>query len=128
MPSFFIFQCNVERFIPRRAAAPFGPPSTQAVSWRTPRMCSRSASARVEPEVGGRKSLKGPLPSYRLKKSRGQAVVTLTDPSGARHDVLLGKYNSPESRAELLRVLGEWEARGRTRLRSIRAAILEASP
>jgi len=57
---------------------------------------------------------KGSLPSYRLKKSRGQAVVTLTDPSGVRHDVLLGKYNSPESRAEYLRVLGEWEARGRT--------------
>ena len=24
MPSFFIFQCKVERFIPGRAAAPFG--------------------------------------------------------------------------------------------------------
>jgi len=39
MPSRFIFHRNVERFIPRRAAAPFGPPSTQPVSRRTPRMC-----------------------------------------------------------------------------------------
>jgi hypothetical protein len=29
MPSFFIFHCNVERLIPRRAAAPFDPPTTQ---------------------------------------------------------------------------------------------------
>jgi len=57
---------------------------------------------------------KGSLPSYRLHKSSGQAVVTLTDPSGRRHDVLLGEHNSPESRSEYLRVLGEWEARGRT--------------
>ena len=53
MPSFFIFQHNVERFIPRRAAAPFGPPTTQPVSRRAPRMCSRSASASVSLEVGG---------------------------------------------------------------------------
>jgi len=57
---------------------------------------------------------KGSLPSYRRHKSSRQAVVTLTDPSGNRHDLLLGRYNSPESRAEYLRVLGEWEARGRT--------------
>src|SRR5438132_10110501 len=53
MPSFFIFFCKVERFIPRRAAAPFGPPTTQPVSWRTPRMCSRSASARVTGSPAG---------------------------------------------------------------------------
>ena len=47
MPRFFIFQYNIERFIPRRAAAPLGPPTTQPVSRRAPRMCSRSASARV---------------------------------------------------------------------------------
>lgn len=57
---------------------------------------------------------KGSLPSYRLHKSSGQAVVTLTDPSGGRHDVLLGSFDTLESRAEYLRVLGEWEARGRT--------------
>ena len=38
MPSFFIFFCNVERFIPRRAAAPFRPATTQRVSRRAPRM------------------------------------------------------------------------------------------
>ena len=47
MPSFFIFLYSVERFIPRRAAAPSGPPSTQPVSRRAPMICSRSASARL---------------------------------------------------------------------------------
>jgi hypothetical protein len=32
MSSFFIFQCKVERFIPKREAAPLGPPSTKSVS------------------------------------------------------------------------------------------------
>ena len=62
---------------------------------------------------------KGSLPSYRLHKSSGQAVVTLTNLSGARHDVLLGPYDSSESRAEYLRVLGDWEARGRTTALSV---------
>ena len=53
---------------------------------------------------------KGSLPTYRLHKSSGQAVVTLTDPSGSRRDVLLGKYGSEASHAEYRRVLGEWEA------------------
>jgi integrase len=52
-------------------------------------------------------------PSYRLHKQSGQAVVTLTDPLGSRKDVLLGKYETPESRVEYNRVVGEWEARGR---------------
>ncbi len=56
MPSLFIFFCNVERFIPRRAAAPFAPLTTQPVSRRATRMCSRSASASVSVEVGGRRS------------------------------------------------------------------------
>jgi len=38
MPSFFIFQYSIERFIPRRAAAPFGPATTQPVSRRALRM------------------------------------------------------------------------------------------
>ena len=29
MSSFFIFHCNVERFMPSRTAAPLAPPSTQ---------------------------------------------------------------------------------------------------
>jgi integrase len=54
-----------------------------------------------------------PVPSYRLHKQSGQAVVTLPDGQGGRRDVLLGKYDSPESRQEFARVLAEWEASGR---------------
>jgi hypothetical protein len=50
---------------------------------------------------------KGSLPSYRLHKARGRAVVTLTDPSGERHDVLPDLLESPIARTEYLRVLGE---------------------
>jgi integrase len=53
------------------------------------------------------------VPSYRRHKQSGQAVVTLTDPSGQRHDVLLGQYGTKESRQEYARVLAEWEASGR---------------
>jgi hypothetical protein len=49
------------------------------------------------------------VPSYRLHKQSGQAIVTLTDGLGGRRDVLLGKYGTPESRAEYARVLAEWE-------------------
>jgi hypothetical protein len=56
----------------------------------------------------------GSLPSYRLHKSSGQAVVTLADPSGRRRDRLLGPYGSPESHAEYRRVLTDWEASCRT--------------
>jgi integrase len=57
----------------------------------------------------------GPLhvPTYRLHKQSGQAVVTLTDGLGGRRDVLLGKYGSTESRTEYARVIGEWEANRR---------------
>ncbi len=53
------------------------------------------------------------LPSYRLHKQSGQAIVTLTDGTGRRRDVLLGQHDTGESRAEYLRVVGEWEATGR---------------
>jgi integrase len=53
------------------------------------------------------------VPSYRLHKQSGQAVVTLPDGLGGRHDVLLGKYDTEESKAEYQRVLLEWEANGR---------------
>jgi hypothetical protein len=53
------------------------------------------------------------IPSYRLHKQSGQAVVTLTDGLGRRRDVLLGKHGTPESRAEYLRVTTEWETNGR---------------
>src|SRR5262249_29672468 len=50
--------------------------------------------------------------------------VTLTDSLGQRRDVLLGKFDSPESRAEYARVLAEWEANGR-RLPTSRASTLD---
>jgi hypothetical protein len=50
--------------------------------------------------------------SYRLHRQSGQAVLTLPDGFGGRRDVLLGTFNSPESRAVYLRVLGEREAAG----------------
>jgi integrase len=53
------------------------------------------------------------IPTYRLHRQSGQAVVTLPDGPGGRRDVLLGKHDTSESRAEYARVLGEWEAAGR---------------
>ena len=53
------------------------------------------------------------IPTYRLHKQSGQAVVTLTDGLGGRCDVLLGRHGTPESRAEYARVIAEWEASGR---------------
>ncbi len=47
-------------------------------------------------------------PSYRLHKPSGQAVVTIN-----RQDMYLGKFNSPESRAEYDRVIAEWLGNGR---------------
>jgi integrase len=48
------------------------------------------------------------IPSYRRHRASGQAVVTL---SGVDH--YLGKWNSPESRAEYDRITSEWLVRGR---------------
>jgi integrase len=53
------------------------------------------------------------VPTYRLHKQSGQAVVTLTDGLGRRRDILLGRHGTPESRAEYARTLAEWEANGR---------------
>jgi hypothetical protein len=53
------------------------------------------------------------VPAYRLHKYSGQAIVTLPDGLGGRHDVLLGPYDSPESHAEYARVIAEWLANGR---------------
>jgi integrase len=53
------------------------------------------------------------VPTYRLHRQSGQAVVTLSDGLGGRRDVLLGRHGTPESRQEYLRVLAEWEAKRR---------------
>lgn len=53
-------------------------------------------------------------PSYRHHKASGQAVVTLTDAATKRRkDVLLGPYNSPESRRRYAETLAAWEDAGR---------------
>src|SRR5262245_57563399 len=53
------------------------------------------------------------VPSYRQHKQSGQAIITLPDGVGNRRDVLLGKFGSPQSRAEYARVIAEWEANSR---------------
>jgi integrase len=52
------------------------------------------------------------LPSYRLHKQSGQAVVTLPDALGNRKDVLLGVYDSPASHEAYRRTIAEWVTRG----------------
>jgi integrase len=52
------------------------------------------------------------VPTYRRHKQSGQAIVTLTNNLGSRRDVLLGKYDTPESSAEYRRVVMEWEVNG----------------
>jgi len=49
------------------------------------------------------------VPSYRHRKSRDLAVVTING-----KDVYLGKYNSPESRKLYDKLIQEWLASGRT--------------
>jgi hypothetical protein len=47
MPSFCILNWRVDRFIARRAAAPFGPATTQLHSLRVLRICWRSVSSKT---------------------------------------------------------------------------------
>jgi integrase len=54
------------------------------------------------------------VPSYRKHKQSGQAIVTLPDGTGGRRDVLLGKFGTKKSRVEYARIIGEWEAGGRS--------------
>jgi integrase len=54
---------------------------------------------------------KGTPPSYRLHSS-GQAVVTVRTTSGNRRDILLGPWDTDESKAEYARVLGVLSAHG----------------
>src|SRR5690242_9362122 len=51
---------------------------------------------------------KNDIPSYRRHRASDQAVVTL---NGVDH--YLGRFNSPESKAEYDRVVNEWLALGR---------------
>ncbi len=47
------------------------------------------------------------VPSYRLHRPSGQAVVTVRTTAGERRDVYLGEYGSSESKAEYARVIAE---------------------
>jgi integrase len=53
-------------------------------------------------------------PSYRKHRQSGQAIVTLRDGQGRKHDHLLGKYGSPESRTEYARLIQKWELNRRS--------------
>lgn len=54
------------------------------------------------------------VPTYRLHKQSGQAIVTINH-NGIRRDVLLGKYGTLVSRTEYQRVLAELNTAGPTR-------------
>jgi integrase len=63
---------------------------------------------------GGTMSAKPRIPSYRLHRQSGQAIVTLTDAvTGQRKDCLLGKYDTAASKEEYKRVVLDWEVNGR---------------
>ena len=53
------------------------------------------------------------ITTYRLHRQSGQAIVTLPDGLGGRHDKLLGEYGSAESRVAYARTIAEWETSGR---------------
>jgi len=53
------------------------------------------------------------IPSYRLHRRSGQAIVTLVDRSTRRRrDFLLGRFDSPESRVRYDQLIAAWQARG----------------
>lgn len=54
------------------------------------------------------------IPSLRLHKASGRAVVTLSDAnSGRRKDFFVGVYGTPEAHHAYAEVLAAWVARGR---------------
>jgi hypothetical protein len=67
------------------------------------------------------------VPSYRLHKQSGQAVVTLTDGLGGRRDVLIGRHGTPESRTEYARVIAEGSEAQQRLAESIRQATAHRS-
>lgn len=44
------------------------------------------------------------VPSYRLHRASGQAIVTVRLPDGSARDITLGRYDSPESRDKYARI------------------------
>jgi hypothetical protein len=64
-----------------------------------------------------------PLPSYRLHKPSGQAVVTLNG-----RDFYLGEWNSPKSRTEFERLLAESMSSALLRISRLHSLELAESP
>ena len=62
------------------------------------------------------------IPSYRLHKASGQAIVTL-----GGHDRYLGLFGSPASHSEYERLLAEWLSNGRRASTSAQAGTLTVS-
>jgi len=56
------------------------------------------------------KLLTNTVPSYRLHRQSGQAIVTLNS-----NDVLLGKHGTAASKADYGRIIADWIANGRRR-------------
>lgn len=68
-------------------------------------------------------------PSYRLHRQSGQAVVTLScRVTGKRRDVLLGDYDSPESRIVYAEAVAQWERDGRVLDNAPALRVKAASP
>jgi hypothetical protein len=68
-------------------------------------------------------------PSYRQRKGRSQALVTLTDSvSKQRRDFWLGEYATAESREMYHRVIAEWEANGRRLPTSTPSPVIHEKP
>jgi integrase len=56
----------------------------------------------------------GEPPRYRLHRQSGQAIVSLPLGNRKYQDILLGLFDSPESKQEYARVVAEWAAHGPT--------------
>src|SRR5262245_61715983 len=65
-----------------------------------------------------------PVPQYLLHRKSGQARIVLRDATGHRRHMLLGKYGSPESKAEYARLVEECRLRSTAPAEAPRAADL----
>jgi hypothetical protein len=64
------------------------------------------------------------VPTYRKHAKSGQAVVTLTGPTG-RRDIYVGAYGSLDSHRDYARVIAEWTGAvaGPTQISNRRATV-----
>ncbi|MBA2707235.1 MAG: recombinase XerD, partial [Gemmatimonadaceae bacterium] len=61
-------------------------------------------------------------PKYRQHKASGQAIITVNG-----EDIYLGKHDTPQSRAEYDRIIGEWRANSRTVSKPLRKGSTSAA-